>query len=106
MQCIRSGSTNARGSFYPNYKLTKDLNIVERFAVGQNVATTWTLDREPPTRHLPEFARHINAWFEEVRTVFNEYKCLENASIFSRHTVDLVFAGGRGSSQMVGLLLD
>ena len=38
----------------------------DRFAVGQNVATTWTFHRMPPNRDSPEFKRHINGWFDEV----------------------------------------
>ena len=40
--------------------------FLDRFAVGQNVATTWTFDREPRGRDKPEFRRHIKAWFDEV----------------------------------------
>jgi len=39
---------------------------VDRFAVGQNVATTWTFKRIPPSRDSPEFKRHIMGWFDEV----------------------------------------
>ena len=38
----------------------------DRFAVGQNVATTWTFKRMPPSRDAPEFKRHIMGWFDEV----------------------------------------
>ena len=34
--------------------------------MGQNVATTWTFDREPMDKDKPEFRRHIKAWFDEV----------------------------------------
>jgi len=39
---------------------------VDRFAVGQNVATTWSFEKEPPTKDAPEFKRHIQGWFNEV----------------------------------------
>jgi len=43
---------------------------VDRFAVGQNVATTWTYKRKPPNKDAPEFQRHVLGWFDEV----NKYK--------------------------------
>jgi len=43
---------------------------VDRYAVGQNVATTWTFKRMPPSRDSPEFKRHIMGWFDEV----NKYR--------------------------------
>ncbi|XP_023334482.1 venom allergen 5 [Eurytemora carolleeae] len=39
---------------------------VDRYAVGQNVATTWNFDQESLTKDSPEFKRHIRAWFDEV----------------------------------------
>jgi len=39
---------------------------VDRYAVGQNVATTWTFNRVPPTKDRPQWRRHIMAWFDEV----------------------------------------
>ena len=38
----------------------------DRFAVGQNVATTWTFQRMPPNKDTPEYKRHIMGWFDEV----------------------------------------
>ena len=38
----------------------------DRFAVGQNVATTWTFQRMPHNNDSPEFKRHIRGWFDEV----------------------------------------
>lgn len=39
---------------------------VDRYAVGQNVATTWSFHRTPPSKDKPEFRRHVMAWFDEV----------------------------------------
>ena len=44
-----------------------DRVCIDRYAVGQNVATTWTFKRMPPSRDSPEFRRHIMGWFDEVR---------------------------------------
>ena len=38
----------------------------DRYAVGQNVATTWSYNRMPPNKDKPEFARHVMGWFDEV----------------------------------------
>ena len=38
----------------------------ERYAVGQNVATTWSYGRMPPIKDKPEFERHVMGWFDEV----------------------------------------
>ena len=38
----------------------------DRYAVGQNVATTWSYQRMPPIKDKPEFERHIMGWFDEV----------------------------------------
>ena len=38
----------------------------ERYAVGQNVATTWSYNRMPPSKDKPEFKRHVMGWFDEV----------------------------------------
>jgi hypothetical protein len=35
------------------------LNFSDRFAVGQNVATTWSFEKEAPNKDSPEFRRHI-----------------------------------------------
>ncbi len=43
------------------------LSQKERFRVGQNVAVTWSLSREPPKGAAAEFERLIRAWFDEVR---------------------------------------
>lgn len=43
--------------------------ILERFSVGQNVATTWTYDRPSPVGEEPEFKRQIEAWFNEVTQI-------------------------------------
>jgi len=40
---------------------------LDRFAVGQNVATTWTHNQESPSKGDPEFVRHIRGWFGEVK---------------------------------------
>ncbi|XP_066960890.1 venom allergen 5.01-like [Macrobrachium rosenbergii] len=37
---------------------------VQRFTVGQNVAATWTFDRD--VGDTPDFAKQIEAWFDEV----------------------------------------
>ena len=37
-----------------------------RYAVGQNVATTWSYNRMPPNKDKPEFERHVEGWFDEV----------------------------------------
>ena len=34
--------------------------------MGQNVATTWSYGRTPPSKDKPEFGRHVMGWFEEV----------------------------------------
>jgi len=39
---------------------------VDRYAVGQNVATTWSYQRMPPNKDKPEFKRHVMGWFDEV----------------------------------------
>ena len=41
----------------------------ERFAVGQNVAATWSFGRQPPKKDRPEFSRHVRGWFDEVGKV-------------------------------------
>ena len=38
----------------------------DRYAVGQNVATTWSYSRTPPSKDKPEFKRHVMGWFDEV----------------------------------------
>ena len=38
----------------------------DRYAVGQNVATTWSYNRMPPNKDKPEFGRHVMGWFDEV----------------------------------------
>ena len=38
----------------------------DRYAVGQNVATTWSYNRTPPSKDKPEFGRHVMGWFDEV----------------------------------------
>ena len=40
----------------------------DRYAVGQNVATTWSYGRKPPSKDKPEFERHVMGWFDEVTT--------------------------------------
>ncbi|CAG0909473.1 unnamed protein product [Darwinula stevensoni] len=40
-----------------------------RFNVGQNVAATWTFNREPRMGRSPQWMRHIDAWFMEVMNV-------------------------------------
>ena len=35
------------------------MSLLDRFAVGQNVATTWTFEKEAPSKDSPEFKRHI-----------------------------------------------
>jgi hypothetical protein len=35
------------------------LKFSDRFAVGQNVATTWSFEKEAPNKDSPEFRRHI-----------------------------------------------
>ena len=36
--------------------------------MGQNVATTWSYGRKPPSKDKPEFERHVMGWFDEVMT--------------------------------------
>ena len=43
-----------------------NITTLDRYAVGQNVATTWSFDQESLTKDSPEFKRHIRAWFDEV----------------------------------------
>jgi len=42
---------------------------VDRFNVGQNVASTWTFNRPSPLGDVPEFEAQIQNWFNEVTTV-------------------------------------
>ncbi len=39
----------------------------DRYNVGQNVAVTWSLNREPPSGGEADFDRLVRAWFDEVR---------------------------------------
>lgn len=39
---------------------------VDRFSVGQNVASTWTYNQPSPQGDAPEFKGQIDAWFKEV----------------------------------------
>ena len=38
----------------------------DRYAVGRNVATTWSYNRMPPSKDKPEFVRLVMGWFDEV----------------------------------------
>ena len=49
------------------FKIFLSFYYIERFAVGQNVAHTWTYQKMPPNKDSPEFKRHVSGWFNEVK---------------------------------------
>lgn len=73
---------------------------VDRYAVGQNVATTWSYSRTPPSKDKPEFGRHVMGWFDEVTRFQWRARDIEpfNFRMDTGHYTQLVWA----NTYMVG----
>lgn len=53
--------------------IDKNNRLVGRFAVGQNIARSWTTRSPGPYNGEPNWRRQISGWFNEVQNYHSGY---------------------------------